>query len=89
MKGAAAILLAVTLVATPALPAPNAQLVASVQTRLNGIGFGTVDATTLSTRQISALHMQLRHRAPLPGAGYIRTRQKVRVILGWDTPERR
>ncbi|SFJ09205.1 hypothetical protein [Jannaschia pohangensis] len=86
MKGAlTALLVAVTLGGAPAAAAPNAQLVASVQHRLNVFGFDHVDAATLTTRQIAALHMQLQGRAgSLYGANYIRTRQRIQVILGWD-----
>jgi len=80
-----AALLAVTLVTAPARAEPNAQLVASVQHRLNSLGFTKVDAATLTTRQIAALHMQLGRRTGSAfGGDYIRTRQRVQVILGWD-----
>ena len=49
--------------ATPAIAEPNAQLVASVQQRLNYLGFMEVDARTLSTPQIAALHLELDGRA--------------------------
>ena len=69
-------------IATPAIAAPNAQLVASVQQRLDILGFDDVDASTLTTRQIAALHMQLRGRAM--DFGRINTRSRVKIILGWD-----
>jgi hypothetical protein len=74
--------------AAPAVAAPNAQLVASVQHRLDHLGFADVDAATLSTRQIAALHMELQGRALGYGAPWIETRQKVKAILRWDPPDR-
>ncbi|WP_179378923.1 hypothetical protein [Jannaschia marina] len=72
-------------VAVPAVAEPNAQLVASVQQRLNLLGFRDVDASTLSTRQIAALHMQLQGRAlDFGGFNRLNTRSRVQVILGWD-----
>lgn len=69
--------------------APNAQLVASVQSRLNFLGFQDVDAALLSTRQIAALHMQLQGRALSYGYRWIDSRQKVKAILRWDPPQQR
>jgi hypothetical protein len=69
-----------------ALADPNPQLVASVQQRLNVLGFTGVDARTLSTRQVAALHMELRGGAFSFGRNYIRARQRVETILGWDAP---
>jgi hypothetical protein len=74
--------------APAAIAAPNAQLVASVQQRLDVSGFADVDAGTLSTRQVAALHMQLQGRAPRHGRPWIETRQKVKAILRWDPPRR-
>ncbi|CTQ48333.1 hypothetical protein [Jannaschia donghaensis] len=72
-------------VATPAVAAPNAQLVASVQQRLNYLGFRGVDARTLTTRQIAALHMQLQGRnLDFGGVRRMNARSQVKVILGWD-----
>lgn len=86
MRRALAAAMVVSLAAAPAIAAPNAQLVASVQQRLNKMGFSAVDAGLLSTRQIAALHMQLQGGAPSFGPEWVTTRQKVTVILGWDTP---
>ena len=69
---------------TPAVAAPNAQLVASVQHRLDALGFRDVDARTLTTRQIAALHLQLQGRALSYGPRWIDTRAAVRAILRWD-----
>lgn len=80
----AALALAAVLAAGPVVAAPNAQLVSSVQMRLNTLGFGAVDASSLSTRQIAALHMQLQGRNMAFGIPQMDTRQKVRVILDWD-----
>lgn len=81
-----ALLLALLLAATvPVQAAPNAQLVASVQQRLDRVGFPDVDAATLSTRQIAALHLELDGRAmDFGGFARLTTQQRVRVILGWD-----
>ncbi len=78
----ALILVAMLAVAAPAYAAPNAQLVASVQQRLNRLGFAEVDAGTLSTIQIAALHLELQGRAMDFGPSRFNTRQKVKVILG-------
>ena len=80
-----ALLLALALsLATPAVAAPNAQLVASVQARLDRLGFAHVDAGTLTTRQIAALHLQLHDRQGYGGFYSMDTRSKIKVILGWD-----
>tara|TARA_R110002012_G_scaffold34960_1_gene100391 strand:- start:655 stop:927 length:273 start_codon:yes stop_codon:yes gene_type:complete len=79
------ILVAALAVATPVMAAPNAQLVASVQQRLDILGFRDVDAGTLTTRQIAALHMQLQGRAmDFGGFRRMNTRSRVKVILSWD-----
>ncbi|MEM9581557.1 MAG: hypothetical protein AAGA08_00425 [Pseudomonadota bacterium] len=78
--GLIASLLALT---APALAAPNAQLVRSVEHRLAIIGMRDVDVSTLSTAQVGALHMKLQGRY----ADFhqrVRTRQEVKVILGWE-----
>jgi len=81
------LLLAVTLAAPlPVQAAPNAQLVASVQSRLDRLGFTEVDASALSTRQIAALHLQLQGQALSFGPNWIRTRQDVKAILRLDPP---
>lgn len=86
MRRAALALIAALAVAAagPAAAAPNAQLVASVQDRLDLLGFRDVDAGTLSTAQIAALHLEL--TGPLPGYGprWIDLRQTVKAILRWD-----
>ncbi|WP_371156660.1 hypothetical protein [Jannaschia sp. 2305UL9-9] len=87
MRRHLAVAMAVTLATAPAIAAPNAQLVASVQNRLDRLGFDAVDADSLTTRQIAALHMQLQGRALSFGPGWIKTRQRVQVILGWDDPD--
>ncbi|MFO6464540.1 hypothetical protein ACK8OR_09110 [Jannaschia sp. KMU-145] len=79
-----ALAIAGLLIAAPVTAAPNAQLVQSVQTRLNTLGFGAVDAGSLTTRQIAALHMQLQGGTMEFGIPQMDARQKVRVILGWD-----
>ncbi|MEL6587205.1 MAG: hypothetical protein AAFY65_10030 [Pseudomonadota bacterium] len=87
MIRAALALITALAIGGPSAAAPNAQLVASVQNRLDRIGFTQVDARTLSTRQIAALHMELQGRAfSRFGPGFLRTREKVKVILGWDAP---
>ncbi len=69
-------------VATPAVAAPNAQLVASVQQRLDIIGFHAVDAGTLTNSQIAALHLELQGRAmDLDAIVRMETRNRVTVIL--------
>ena len=73
--------------AAPLAAEPNAQLVSSVQHRLNVLGFDEVDARILSTRQIAALHMQL--RGPVFGRAYVEKRQRVKVILNWEAQGRR
>ncbi len=81
----ALLLIAALAVATPALAAPNAQLVASVQQRLNLLGFRGVDAGELTTSQIAALHLELQGRAmSIGGFNRMNTRQRVKVILGRD-----
>lgn len=81
-----ALIIALSLaIATPVLAAPNAQLVASVQQRLDILGFRDVNAGTLSTAQIAALHTQLQGRAmDFGGFNRINTRSRVKVILGWE-----
>lgn len=79
----AALIAAALALATPAIAAPNAQLVRSVQHRLNILGFQHIDAGTLSTMQISALHMKL--QGPYTSTfRRVRTQQEVKVILGWE-----
>lgn len=65
---------------------PNAQLVRSVQYKLDVLQFGHVDARRLTNRQIAALHLELTDQPVVFGRGFIRTRQKIEVILGWDAP---
>lgn len=81
-----ALILALSLtVALPATAGPNAQLVTSVQHRLNVLGFRDVDAGTLSTAQIAALHLYL-DGPVLDFGGFDRmnARSRVKVILGWE-----
>lgn len=82
-----ALLVAALLATTsPAIAAPNAQLVRSVEHRLAVIGFGHVDASTLSTAQIGALHMKL--QGPYASTfRRVRTQQEVKIILEWDGSE--
>lgn len=78
-------IVALLIATTPSVAAPNAQLVASVQQRLDYLGFADVDAGTLSTSQIAALHLQLDGRAmDFGGFTRMRTRQRVKAILGFD-----
>lgn len=79
------ILAAALAIAVPVNAAPNAQLVSSVQQRLDLLGFRDVDASTLTTRQIAALHMQLQGRTlDFGGFNRMNARSRVQVILGWD-----
>lgn len=78
--------LSFAVLATPVAAAPNQQLVTSVQHRLNVIGFSKVDAGTLSTSQIAALHTRLQGNYTF-GLNRIRTQQAVKVILDWDGSE--
>ncbi|MEM9433238.1 MAG: hypothetical protein AAGA12_04900 [Pseudomonadota bacterium] len=81
-----ATLISAIFLAGAASAAPNTQLVNSVQHNLNLFGFAEVDASTLSTRQIAALHMKLSSNATRFGLNGIRLRQDIKVILGWDAP---
>ena len=89
--------LAAPLGAAPAAPvlaqaaaaAPNRHLVANAQHTLNVLGFREVDAASLTTRQLGAIHLNVAPRAPGFGARWIRLRQEVKVILGWDGYETR
>jgi hypothetical protein len=84
------LLLAVSLAAPlPALADPNAQLVNSVQARLDRLGLPDVDAGLLATHQIAALHLELQGSALSFGPEWIRTRQKVKTILRQPAPDRR
>ena len=72
---------------SPTRAAQSDQLAASVQRRLNLLGFRDVDARTLSTRQLAALHTKL--QGPIFGGigldnRFINLRSEVRVILGWE-----
>lgn len=73
--------------AAPVYADPNPQLVASVQSRLNWLGFRNVDARTLSTRQVAALHLKLQG-SNTGGFGFSNNRQRlrseVRTILRWE-----
>ncbi|WP_298295744.1 hypothetical protein [uncultured Litoreibacter sp.] len=78
--------LSMAVVAAPVAADPNPQLVNSVQHRLNVIGFSKVDAGTLSTAQIAALHTKLQGNYTF-GYARIRTQQEVKMILQWDGSE--
>jgi len=85
-------LLATTVPAAPALSQQSSQLAASVQHRLNALGFREVDARTLSTRQLAALHLKL--QGPVFGGvglrnRYINLRSEVGVILRWEEEGRK
>lgn len=85
-------LLAALAAAAPAAAqgaAPNRHLVSNVQHTLNVLGFREVDAASLTTRQLAALHLNVAPKAPGYGAQWIRLRQDVKVILGWDGFETR
>ncbi len=71
---------------TQELRRPNAQLVRGVQYNLDFLRFEHVDARTLTNRQIAALHLEFQGRAVSFGRKFFRTRQTVKVILGWDAP---
>ncbi|MEP3347309.1 MAG: hypothetical protein ABJN34_07210 [Litoreibacter sp.] len=68
----------------PASAAPNAQLVNSVQQRMNVLGFRDVDVSQLTSHQIVALHLKLQG----PSNSGIRKKQDIRAILRWDGRER-
>ncbi len=80
----AALLVSATLAsAPPATAAQNSQLIRSVEQRLAIIGFGDVDASTLSTSQLAALHLRLQGKYTF-GLNRVRARQEVKVILDWE-----
>lgn len=68
---------------------PSPQFVASVQHRLDMAGFAQVDATSLTTRQLAALHMQIGSRYAVTGPRWIEGRERVKAILRWDGFETR
>lgn len=68
---------------TPVIAKPNAQLVRSVEQRLSVWGFGDVEGETLSTAQISALHLKLSSAPPRFGRNAIRFKQELKSILRW------
>ncbi|KIT15358.1 hypothetical protein [Jannaschia aquimarina] len=76
-----------TALVSPAWAEPNSQLVASVQQRLDRLGFDGVDARQLSTRQIAALHMRLQGPT-FGGFGFndrwMKKRREVKAILRWE-----
>lgn len=81
------ILVAALLAGTsPAISAPNAQLVRSVEHRLAVIGMRDVDVSRLSTSQVAALHLKLQGRFS-DFHRRLRTQQEVKVILGWGAQE--
>ena len=83
MRGAA-LIVAAAFLAGPAAAAPETQLERGVQQRLDRLGFSAVDAGSLTTRQLAALHLELQGKRLIPGIPALRTRERVRVILGWD-----
>jgi hypothetical protein len=78
--------------AAPVAADPNPQLVSSVQSRLNSLGLRDVDASTLSTRQIAALHLKLQGPR-FGGVGlnnrWLNLRRDVQAILRWEEEGRR
>lgn len=82
------IILAISLAAMPVAASadPNPQLVASIQSGLNRLGFQDVDASRLSTRQVVALKFALDGRS-FGGVGltnaYFAKRSRVQTILRW------
>ncbi|MBM2575243.1 hypothetical protein JQC91_02900 [Jannaschia sp. Os4] len=75
--------------AQTAKPAQTSQLAAGVQRTLDVLGFREVDARSLITRQLAAIHLNVAPRAPGFGSRWINLRQEVKVILGWDGYETR
>lgn len=60
----------------------DARLASSVQQRLDRIGLRDVDATTLTNRQLSMIHLELQGKAlDFGGFNRINARSAVRVIL--------
>lgn len=84
MRGTGFAMVCATVLAAcaPAGPAPNAQLTASVQTRMDLLGFGSVDVDALSNKKVAALHLALRGRY-LGGLNRMRKQQEVKTILDW------
>lgn len=70
-------------------PRQSAQLAASAQYVLNRLGYQQVDATSLSTRQLAAIHTQFHGRRLNFGRQWIDSRGRIAVILGWDGFETR
>ena len=68
---------------------PSPQFVASVQSRLDMVGYPQVDAASLTTRQLAALHMQIGSRYAVTGSRWLEGRRKVQAILRWDGYETR
>ncbi len=74
----------------PAVAQQRSQLESLVERRLDILGFGRVDVTSLTSRQLSALHMHLQGRAlDLGGFNRMNARSRVEIILGWDGYEPR
>lgn len=84
MLRALALLAALAAPVAPAHAAPDRHLVANAQHTLNVLGFDEVDAGSLTTRQVAAIHLNIAPRAPGWGRRWIELRQEVKVILGWD-----
>ena len=75
-------MLAITL---PAAAEQRSQLEALVERRLDLLGFERVDVTSLTNRQLSALHLHLQGRAlNIGGFNRMNARSRVEIILGWD-----
>lgn len=77
------------LVPATAGAAPNAQLLRSIEHRLNIWNVGPVDYDSLTTSQASALHLKLTN-APSRFSGRASFfRQELITILNWDGSERK
>lgn len=80
LRPAALLLAAALAAAAPASANEHPQLAASVQQRLDILGFRNVDARTLSLGQLAALHLQLQGRA-MSFMNRFDAQQKVKAIL--------
>jgi hypothetical protein len=80
----ALILIAALAFAAPAAAAQTSQLALSVQFQLNALGFEEVDASSLTLRQLAAIHTQVDASWPLGGLRALRQRGTVRNILRID-----
>lgn len=69
--------------------APNAQLLRSIESRLQFWNVGPVDYDALTTSQAAALHLKLTNAPPrFSGRAHL-FRQELKTILGWDGSERK